>query len=71
MSVCGCVRPLKAPTEGTNYTLDVAAGPIWDQEDAAIKCPAVCAAHGGTWNGQWTTIAEGEMSVCGCVRVVP
>jgi hypothetical protein len=48
------------------FTIDIPAGPIWDQKDAEKKCPIVCAAHLGKWNGQWKTVVEGEMSVCGC-----
>ncbi|MBP5264341.1 MAG: mannan-binding lectin [Lachnospiraceae bacterium] len=48
------------------FTIDIPAGPIWNQADAEKKCPMVCAAHFGTWNGQWKTVVEGKMSVCGC-----
>ncbi|WP_196592805.1 mannan-binding lectin [Pectinatus sottacetonis] len=65
MSVCGCV--FDVPSQGAeSYTMDVLAGPIFNQEDAAEKCPIVCASYGGTWNGQWTTVIDGKMSVCGC-----
>lgn len=47
------------------YTVNIPAGPIWDQKDAAVKAPAVAAAHQGKWNGQWSTVVEGEMSVVG------
>ena len=53
-------------TGGSSYTMDVLAGPIWNNDDAKVKCPVVCASYGGTWNGQWTTVVEGQMSVCGC-----
>jgi hypothetical protein len=56
MSVCG-VDNIQAQ--------DVNAGPIWNNGDANVKCPVVAAAVNGTWNGQWTTVTEGEMSVCG------
>lgn len=48
------------------YTMDIPVGPILNQEDAEKKCPIACAAHLGKWNGQWNTIVDGEMSVCGC-----
>lgn len=48
---------------------DVNAGPIWSNADAQGKCPAACAAVSNTWNGQWTTTAPGEMSVCGCCGI--
>ncbi len=50
----------------TSHTMDVLAGPIWDNDDAKAKCPAIYASYGGVWNGQWTTVVEGKMSVCGC-----
>lgn len=52
------------------FTIDVPAGPIYDNDDAQVKCPIVCASAGGTWNGHWTTVVEGEMSVCGCTLTV-
>ncbi|KFF12126.1 mannan-binding lectin [Chryseobacterium soli] len=56
-----------APVGSTEYTMDVLAGPLWSIEDAKEVCPAICASYGGKWNGQWTTVVEGKMSVCGCV----
>jgi hypothetical protein len=46
--------------------MDVPAGPIWSNDDAQAKCPAICASYGGTWNGQWKTVIEGKLSVAGC-----
>jgi hypothetical protein len=58
---------LNDPQGGSSsYTMDVLAGPIWDNDDAKIKCPVVCASYGGTWDGQWATVVDGNMSVCGC-----
>jgi hypothetical protein len=54
------------PSGDSEYTMDVLAGPLWNNDDAKAKCPAICASYGGTWNGQWTTVVEGKMSVCGC-----
>jgi len=51
---------------GTAYTMDVPAGPLWSNDDAKAKCPAICASYGGTWNGQWTTVVQGKLSVAGC-----
>lgn len=51
---------------GSSHTMDVLAGPIFSNEDAKAKCPYVCASYGGEWNGQWTTVVEGRMSVAGC-----
>lgn len=51
------------------FTVDIPVGPIWNQKDAEEKCPIVCAAHLGEWNGQWSTpkTSWGKMSVCTCV----
>lgn len=43
---------------------EVDAGPIWDNNDAARKCPRVCGAQG--WDGNWRTTVPGSMSVCSC-----
>lgn len=65
MSVCGCTYTV--PTEGSSeFTIDVPAGPIWNNDDAKEKCPIVCASYGGEWNGQWKTVVPSKMSVCGC-----
>jgi serine/threonine-protein kinase len=47
-------------------TRSVEAGPIWSQDDAKKKCPAVCAKANGGWTGHWWTTVEGKMSVCQC-----
>lgn len=54
-----------------NFTITIPVGPIWNNDDAKTKCPIACAAHLGTWNGQWTTVIENEMSVCECVVSYP
>jgi Cysteine-rich secretory protein family/Mannan-binding protein len=43
--------------------VDINAGPIWNNNDAQQKCPSVCS--GLRWSGQWTTMQQGVMSVCG------
>ena len=49
---------------GPGTSNDALAGPIWDNEDAKKKCPAVCLkASNASWNGQWTTI-EPDVSRC-------
>jgi hypothetical protein len=45
---------------------DIDAGPIWSNIDAQTKCPGVCASAGGSWNGNWVTVAPGQSSVCKC-----
>jgi len=50
----------------SEYTIVVTAGLIGSNDDAKLRCPVVCASYGGEWNGQWNTIVEGKMSVCGC-----
>jgi hypothetical protein len=29
------------------FTVDIPVGPIWNNDDAKIKCPEACAAHLG------------------------
>ncbi|HEY0140855.1 MAG TPA: mannan-binding lectin [Thermoanaerobaculia bacterium] len=53
------------------FTVDVPAGPIFSNDNARLVCPSVAAAHLGTWNGQWSTVIPGEMSVCGITYNVP
>ena len=65
MSVIEVELPTQ-PSGGNTHTMDVPAGPIWNNEDAKAKCPAICASYGGAWNGQWTTVIPGKLSVAGC-----
>ncbi|MDF5710641.1 MAG: mannan-binding lectin [Nostoc sp. S4] len=48
------------------FALDVKAGPIWNNDDAKVKCPVACAAVGGKWDGNWRTTVWGKESVCSC-----
>lgn len=66
MSVVAVEFDVPAAKGTSEYTMDVLAGPIWNNDDAKLICPAICASYGGTWNGAWTTVIEGAMSVCGC-----
>jgi len=52
-------------TSAMAETKDVNAGPIWNNNDAQVKCPATCSPNNVKWNGQWRTTVEGQMSVCG------
>jgi hypothetical protein len=54
---------LSAATPAT--AKDVEAGPIWNNNDAKVKCPAAAAAVNRKWNGQWRTTVAGKASVCG------
>jgi ribosome modulation factor len=72
MSVCEVVDlPKEAPkfSSPRGEARDVEAGPIWNQADAEMKCPAVAAAARGRWNGQWRTTEQGRMSVCGVTDI--
>jgi Mannan-binding protein len=60
MSVC----EVRFPSKPRLRTIDVEAGPIWNQSDAQTKCPQVAKAIGGAWDGQWRTTVPGRMSVC-------
>jgi hypothetical protein len=42
----------------------VNAGPIWNRQDAAMKCPVAAYAVEGRWTGEWRTTRQGQMSVC-------
>jgi FtsP/CotA-like multicopper oxidase with cupredoxin domain len=55
---------LSLPVPGES---DRPAGPIWNNDDAKVRCPEACRADNATWNGQWTTTIPGKLSVCGCV----
>lgn len=57
-------RPPVSPPRSSGYKRDVNAGPIWNQQDAQTKCPAVAASQNGEWTGQWRTTVQGKMSVC-------
>lgn len=43
---------------------NIEAGPIWNQQDAQMKCPLVAAKWQGKWTGHWWTTVQGKMSVC-------
>lgn len=66
MSVVQVELPAQ-PNGSTEYTMDVPAGPIWNNDDAKKVLPSICASYGGTWNGQWKTVIEGKLSVAGCI----
>jgi hypothetical protein len=71
MKKVNCAFVMALVIFGCNTALaafDQEAGPIWDQQDAEKKCPTVCSKNGATWNGQWVTTVQNEMSVCGCER---
>ena len=51
-------------TSATATARDVNAGPIFNNNDAKVKCPALAAAVGGKWNGQWRTTVAGKFSFC-------
>lgn len=65
MSTVDVTLPAPAGGGGASFTLDVPAGPIWNNDDAQAKGPVVAASYNGKWNGQWNTIIEGQMSVIG------
>lgn len=57
-------RPVPTPPPPVLQVRNVNAGPIWNQQDAQVKCPVVAYAVGGRWTGGWRTTREGQMSVC-------
>ena len=48
---------------------DAGDGPIWSTADAQQKCPNICDRQGRTWTGDWTTVVQGQSSVCRCIVV--
>ena len=63
----------RSQTNNYNYgrhrpgsTQDIYAGPIWNQQDAELKCPSVCAREEGEWTGAWLTKQWNVYSVCAC-----
>ncbi|WP_420130559.1 mannan-binding lectin [Longimicrobium sp.] len=63
----GGQSPSASPSASTSNTFAVSipAGPIESNDDAQTKAPIVAAAHGGTWNGQWSTAVSSVMSTVG------
>ena len=42
----------------------IQAGPIWNQQDANVKCKRLARSVKGVWTGHWWTTQQGKMSVC-------
>ena len=52
--------------------VDIEAGPIFNNADAAQKCPGVCSQRGAIkWTGDWRTTVMAQMSVCSCQFAEP
>ena len=47
----------------TTYKMNIATGPIWNQQDADEKAPIVAAAHQAMWTGRWESVIEGVISM--------
>ncbi len=56
-------KPVAQPANNVR-TRNVAAGPIWDDKQAAQKCPVVAANNQSKWTGNWTKTGPGHVSVC-------
>ena len=56
--------PKPDPRNGFGRTRMVEVGPIWNQQDAEVKCTRTAREIRGTWTGQWKTTRPGQMSVC-------
>lgn len=63
----GYCGPTQQPDCKNPRSIDVNAGPIWNNHDAETKCPTTCLNVNLKWNKQWRTTVPDEMSVCGCV----
>lgn len=66
-------KPGHSDGEGAagSLSLDLPAGPIWNNDHAKERCPQVLeewlTANPGReaeWTGNWVTVTQGEMSVC-------
>ena len=59
--------------QGVAESVDVEAGPLWNNDHASERCPEVVAKWNddnfkeARWTGGWATTVPGEMSVCSCV----
>ena len=69
ISLAGCT-PKSHPAD-EEVTIDVEAGPIWDNDHAQKRCPELLEEwlkanpdKGAEWTGNWTTTIFGKMSVC-------
>jgi len=47
----------------STFTVDIPAGPLWNNDEAQKIGPIIAAAHQGRFTGQWTTVVENQMSV--------
>lgn len=65
--VVALARPASAQSFAP-YSAD--AGPIWNQADADVKCPALGLEKKAVWTGEWWTTVPGSMSVCQLVPAV-
>ncbi|MGB1012019.1 MAG: mannan-binding protein [Thiolinea sp.] len=52
------------PATNNTRTRNVAAGEIWDDKQAATKCPVIAANNKAKWTGNWTKTGPGNISVC-------
>ena len=48
------------------FATDAKAGPIWNGDEAKVKCTAACTAIGEKWTGKWRTTVWGQETICGC-----
>lgn len=46
----------------STFKIQLAAGPLWNDEDAKQKAPKIAAAHQGEWDGNWRTVVPSQMS---------
>jgi Mannan-binding protein len=61
MSVCSCSGSNSSRRQPK--TIEVDAGPIWNNFDAQTKCPIAC--NKRRWDGNWRTVSVGH-STCDC-----
>jgi hypothetical protein len=54
----------RTPAGGRRNVREVAAGPIWDQNQASTKCPYIASTQNATWTGKWRKLGPDHQSVC-------
>lgn len=56
------LKPKPAPAAAN--VREIFAGPIWDVNQAKVKCPIIAANNKGTWTGAWRKTGPDHSSLC-------
>lgn len=71
MKRVGVFTPIFTTKTMSNFNVTLAAGPLWNDEDAATKGPRIAAAHLGKFTGTWNTVVPSVMSVVQVSETTP